>query len=187
MELRHIRYFVAVAEELHFRRAAERLRISQPPLSLQIRELERELGAVLFERSRQKVALTLAGRCFLQHARQILEDVKSATNSVRRAADGEIGELRIAFTQSFEFLPLLPETIHRFRARFPEVTFALRQMASAEQLAAVVNRTIDMGSSSFSIRKVASGYTQELMSIVWQNWRGRTKLKNDESSSSIST
>jgi len=174
MELRHIRYFVAVAEELHFRRAAERLRISQPPLSLQIRELERELGAVLFERSRQKVALTLAGRCFLQHARQILEDVKSATNSVRRAADGEIGELRIAFTQSFEFLPLLPETIHRFRARFPEVTFALRQMASAEQLAAVVNRTIDLGISRKPTGRLHSAirlnklYSDPLMLAVHQ-------------------
>lgn len=147
MELRHIRYFVAVAEELHFRRAAERLRLSQPPLSLQIRELERELGAVLFERSRQKVTLTAAGRCFLQHAREILEDVKSAKNGVRRTADGEIGELRIAFTQSSEFLPLLPRTIHRFRSRFPEVTFTLRQMPSTEQMAGVVNRTIDMGIS----------------------------------------
>lgn len=147
MELRHIRYFVAVAEELHFRRAAERLRISQPPLSLQIRELEREVGAPLFERSRKKVSLTLPGRCFLQHAQQILEDVDNAKNSVRRVADGEVGELRIAFTQSSEFLPLLPKTIHRFRARFPGVTFALRQMASADQVTSIVNRAIDIGIS----------------------------------------
>src|ERR1700758_5085448 len=104
MELRHIRYFVAVAEELHFRRAAERLRISQPPLSLQIRELERELGAALFERTRRRVFLTPAGRAFLETATNLLEQVERARATVRRVADAEDGELRVGFTQTSAFL-----------------------------------------------------------------------------------
>ncbi len=147
MELRHLKYFVTVAEELHFRRAAERLHISQPPLSLQIRDLERELGAKLFDRSQQRVTLTAAGRVFLKDAQQILGAVKDARTNVRRAVDGEVGELRIGFTQSSEFLRFLPETIHRFGQHYPDVTFGLTQMTSAEQLEAVAARRLDFGIS----------------------------------------
>lgn len=154
MELRHLRYFIAVAEELHFRRAAERLRISQPPLSLQIADLERELGAKLFDRTSQKVSLTPAGKVLLTHAYAVLDRVAAAARDVRLAADGEIGDLRIAYTQSFEFLHLLPEAIRRFGARYPKVSIALEQMKTADQLAALAERRLDLGISRKPARAV---------------------------------
>jgi DNA-binding transcriptional LysR family regulator len=145
MELRHLRYFVAVAEELNFRRAAERLRVSQPPLSLQIKDLERELGAELFDRSQQKVALTQPGRIFLAHAKQALQQIELAKMDVRRAVGGEAGELKIGFTHSSAFVAYLPETVRTFRARYPHVTLTLREMRSSEQVEAIVERKLDFG------------------------------------------
>jgi DNA-binding transcriptional LysR family regulator len=103
MELRHLRYVVALAEELHFSRAAARLGISQPPLSQQIQALEEELGARLFERSNRRVALTEVGRLFLEQARTVLAAADRAAEVARRAQRGEIGEIRIAFTASAPF------------------------------------------------------------------------------------
>src|ERR1700761_3424759 len=100
MELRHLRYFVAVAEELHFGRAAERLGLRQPPLSQQIQALERELNARLFERGSRKVALTPVGALFLTEARATLAQAERAVSVVRRAGTGEIGEIRLGFTAS---------------------------------------------------------------------------------------
>ena len=98
MELRHLRYFIAVAEELHFGRAAQVLGISQPPLSQQIQALEQELGARLFERTNRRVALSEAGRLFLEEARRVLAQVDKAADVARRAQLGELGELKIGFT-----------------------------------------------------------------------------------------
>src|SRR5690242_17964377 len=103
MELRHLRYFVAVAEELHFSRAAERLHIGQPPLSQQIQALEQEVGAQLLERSKRRVRLTAAGALFLDDARRILALSAQAAQTARRAGRGEVGELRIGFTYSTPF------------------------------------------------------------------------------------
>jgi DNA-binding transcriptional LysR family regulator len=145
MELRHLRYFVAVAEELHFHRAAERLHISQPPLSQQIRALEAELGVSLFERNRRRVELTAPGRSFLADARAILEAADRAAERARRVAAGELGSLSVAFVGSATFGPVLPAILSEFRARFPDVGLSLRELQTAEQLAALVAGRIDVG------------------------------------------
>jgi DNA-binding transcriptional LysR family regulator len=108
MELRHLRYFIAVAEELHFGRAAQVLGISQPPLSQQIQALEQEVGARLFERTNRRVELSEAGRLFLQEARLVLAQVDKAADVARRAQLGELGELKIGFTSSAPFNASIP-------------------------------------------------------------------------------
>ena len=145
MELRHIRYFFAVAEELNFRRAAERLHISQPPLSVAIHDLEQELGTLLFDRTKKQVFLTEAGRLFMQHARQILDGVVEAKQAVSRLARGEEGSLRVALTQSAKFLQFVPDAIQRFRAAHPRVTLSLQEMESGAQVAAIAQHSLDLG------------------------------------------
>jgi len=145
MELRHLRYFVAVAEELSFRRAARRLNISQPPLSLQIRQLEEEVGGRLFDRSQQRVALTTTGRLFLGHARLILGEVTAAKFAVSLAETGEGGELRIGFTGSAEFQPFMSRTIRALRELYPSIELTLCEMSSTHQLEALERRDLDLG------------------------------------------
>lgn len=144
MELRHLRYFVAVAEELHFGRAAERLRMTQPPLSQQIQQLEEELGATLFRRDSRHVALTDAGKVFLDHARRTLADAEDAVTEARRADRGEIGSLRIGFAANAAH-EVLPEVVRRYREGFPHVRLGLQELASGEQVEALRERRIDVG------------------------------------------
>jgi len=129
MELRHLRYFVALAEELHFSRAAERLGISQPPLSQQIRALEEELGARLFERTSRAVALTEAGRLFLGEARATLEQADRARLVAARAQRGEIGELTVGIFPSALLVDPVARAILGFRRRHPGVRLVLRERA----------------------------------------------------------
>lgn len=145
MELRHLRYFVAVAEELHFRRAAERLHIGQPPLSMQIRALEEEIGARLFERTRRRVALTEAGERFLRRAREILAASAAAGEEARRAARGELGRLRVGFTSSLPYTSTLPDLLFAYRRRYPDVELQLTEMFSSDQLAAIAAGALDVG------------------------------------------
>jgi DNA-binding transcriptional LysR family regulator len=145
MELRHLRYFVAVAEELHFHRAAERLHISQPPLSQQIRALEAELGVALFERNRRRVELTPAGKSFLADTRAILEATERAADRARRVAAGELGSLSVGFVGSATFSPVLLAILRDFRSRFPDVGLSIRELQTAEQLAALIAGRIDVG------------------------------------------
>lgn len=145
MELRHLRYFIAVAEELSFTRAAERLHIGQPPLSQQIQALEQDVGARLFERSKRWVRLTEAGKLFLRDARQILAQSEQAVLTARRAARGETGELRVGFTFSTPFTPLFAQVIRQYRQLYPEVALTLHEMATLHQLDAIEGRKLDLG------------------------------------------
>ena len=121
MELRHLRYFVAVAEELNFTRAAKRLGINQPPLSLQIRQLENEMGTPLFVRHAHGVDLTNAGNLMLEDARAILKQVEQAKIGVRRSARGETGSLNIGSSGGTYFHPLVPTIIREYRKHYPNV------------------------------------------------------------------
>ncbi|HEY8023202.1 MAG TPA: LysR family transcriptional regulator [Burkholderiaceae bacterium] len=145
MELRHLRYFVAVAEELHFSRAALRLHIGQPPLSAQIQALERELGAVLLERTKRWVRLTDAGKLFLDDARRILSLADQAGETARRASRGEVGQLRVGFTSSMPFSEILPRVVNQYRLHYPQVNLSLQEMPSMRQFEAIADRTLDLG------------------------------------------
>ncbi len=145
MELRHLRYFIAVAEELHFGRAAERLGISQPPLSQQIQALEEEIGARLFERTNRRVELTDAGRLFLDESRQVLAQVDKAVLLARRAHLGELGELKIGFTSSAPFTSTIPSSIHAFRKAYPDVHLDLQEMSSRQVLKALLEESLQVG------------------------------------------
>ena len=145
MELRHLRYFVRVASELHFGRAAEALGISQPPLSQQIRSLEEELGVRLFERSSRKVRLTTAGRLFLEEARATLAQADHAVSVTRRAAQGEIGELLIGLSPSTLYVPVVADAISAFHAAHPDVHLVFKELSIDAQRAAVDNGSLDLG------------------------------------------
>ncbi|MDC9808691.1 MULTISPECIES: LysR family transcriptional regulator [Rhizobium] len=128
MELRHLRYFLAVAEEGNFTRAAGKLGIGQPPLSQQIRDLEREVGAALFHRVPHGAELTAAGAAFLGEAKASLAAAKKAKLAAQSANRGETGRLSLGFTASSAFNPVVSTTIRRFRARWPEVQLSLTEM-----------------------------------------------------------
>lgn len=145
MELRHLRYFVGVAEELHFGRAAARLGISQPPLSQQIIALEEELGVQLFERTSRHVVLTEAGTLFLREVRATLAQADRAVLVARRAARGELGELTIGFNASAPFVPAVAGAIHDFRISRPDVHLTLSELPAPELRAALTEHRIEIG------------------------------------------
>jgi DNA-binding transcriptional LysR family regulator len=144
-DFRQLRYFVAVAEELSFTRAAIRLHLSQPPLSQQIQSLERDLGVRLLERDKRNVALTEAGRVFLEEARQILAKAEEARSHVLAAAAGYSGQLRLAYTVSVSFHPALPQALLRYGQIAPNVRIQLNEMYSEPQFAALLAGQIDVG------------------------------------------
>lgn len=144
MELRQLRYFLAVAEELHFGRAAERLGIGQPPLSQQIQRFEQQLGVQLFERSRRGVTLTRVGEMLLPEAREICSRAERAIMLVERVSRGESGQLSLGFVGSAT-LSVLPEIIRRFRERLPDVELLLQELTSREQVAALHDGRIEVG------------------------------------------
>src|SRR5919201_5749387 len=145
MELRHLRYFVAVAEELHFGRAAARLNIAQPPLSRQIRDLEREPGAELLERVKRRVQLTPAGRAFLPEARLTLTQAERARRTAQRAARGEIGRIRVGFSEAATYSAILPDVLAFFRMHLPHIGISLFEMDSLEQAEAFREGRIHLG------------------------------------------
>jgi DNA-binding transcriptional LysR family regulator len=143
VELRHLRYFVAVAEELNFRRAAERLHMAQPPLSAAIRQLEQELGTELLSRTTREVHLTDAGRMFVDGARRTLAELERATSDARRAGSGDLGRLRVAYSWSARF-ETLPTIGRAFRASHPDVALLTEVMWNARMLPALRSSAIDV-------------------------------------------
>jgi DNA-binding transcriptional LysR family regulator len=146
LELRHLRYFVAVAEELNFSRAAERLHMAQPPLSAAIRQLEQELGTELLARTTRKVRLTDAGRAFLEGANRTLAELERARIDAQRAAAGEIGQLRVGFSWSARF-QTLPAIGRSFRLSHPNVSLLTEEMWNARMLPALRAAAIDVAVS----------------------------------------
>lgn len=144
MELRHLRYFTAVAEEMNFTRAAKRLHIAQPPLSQQIRKLEDELQVKLFLRTQRHIELTHAGRTFLEQTQRILRSTDQAVHATRQAHRGEIGRLVIGFMSSAPFT-LLPPILRSFHEHYPGVGLILREIPVREQIEALREEQIDVG------------------------------------------
>ena len=144
LELRHLRYFLAVAEELHFRRAAERLNIAQPALSRAVRQLEAELGVALLKRSSRQVALTAAGEAFQSGCREVMNGLARAVARTRKVETGEVGHLAIGYTD-FAISGALPQIIQRFRKENPEITVELDHGVTNQQLPALESGRLDFG------------------------------------------
>ena len=145
MELRHLRYFVAVGEDQHYGRAAQRLRVAQPALSRQIQDLEEEIGFKLFDRLSRGVKISAAGKLFLEDARRILQQVNEATTRAARVAHGKSGTLRIGFTESASWHGVVPDSFRQFRQQQPEAELQLNPSTSLEQIEAVGSGRLDAG------------------------------------------
>jgi DNA-binding transcriptional LysR family regulator len=145
VKLRQLEYFVMVADEGGFNRAAQRLHVAQPSLSVQIKTLEQEVGARLFERDKRHVFLTQAGKQFQQHARTILSLAETAKIEARCAEAGELGTLNLGYSASAMFSGALPNAIRRFRQRYPHVVLTLHDVPSLEQLHGLLERSLDLG------------------------------------------
>src|ERR1051326_6035218 len=144
MELRHLRYFVAVAEALNFTKAALQLRLAQPSLTRQIHNLEEEIGVRLLNRTKSHVALTEEGRSFLTDARRVLALADESVLAVQRLSRGEIGQLNLGYLSTFNFY-LLPKSLETFRENFPQVTLNLLKMTPGEEFRPLDARKIDLG------------------------------------------
>src|SRR3984885_1124686 len=145
MELRHLRYFVAVGEEQHFGRAAARLHVAQPPLSRQIQDLEREMGFLLFDRLPRGVRLSAAGRVFLSDARRILADVDEAKRRAERIAVGKAGTIRIGIATALSWHGMVVDSFREFRRRRPDVELVVHHLLSVHQVDAVLSDRLDVG------------------------------------------
>ena len=144
IDLRQLRYFTAVAEELHFGRAAERLGMAQPPLTQQIQKLERELGYALFARNSRRTQLTEAGRVLLESARRLLSSFDEALEQTRRAGRGETGQIKVGTPPSV-MLTRLPAAIRKYRQRFPDIRFTLREASTSAILRELESGALDLG------------------------------------------
>jgi DNA-binding transcriptional LysR family regulator len=145
MELRHLRYFVAVAEEEHYKRAAGRLHVAQPALSRQIQDLEEEIGFKLFDRLSRGVKLSTAGKVFLEDARGILHGINEATARAKRVASGQSGILRIGLIETISWHGVVPEAFRRFRELHPDAELQLHPSSSAAQIEAIRAGRLDAG------------------------------------------
>ena len=182
MELRHLRYVVALAKELHFGRAAERLNISQPPLSQQIRQSEDELGAQLFRRTRRKVELTEAGRVFAAGAREILAQMDRTAAAALAASRGEIGELTVGTVTTVDngFYRILVAILRAFSAQYPAVRLRLRTLNVQQQLELLFDGRIDVGFMTMPIRNgrlVTERVRGESLAVALPQGHALTRMK----------
>src|ERR1041385_7812529 len=143
MELRHLRYFVAVGEDQHYGRAAQRLRVAQPALSRQIQDLEEEIGFKLFDRLSRGVKISAAGKSFLADARRILHEVNDATARAKRVAAGQSGSLRVGFVESISWHGVVPDSFRMFRERQPDAELQLKPASLFEHTEAVHSGLLD--------------------------------------------
>jgi DNA-binding transcriptional LysR family regulator len=161
MEFRHLRYFLVLAEELHFGRAAQRLSITQPPLSLNIQQLEASVGAQLFTRNSRGVQLTAAGLAFVPSARALLDQAGQAAREAREVAQGLVGSLQIGFVGTVLYRGL-PQILRGFAARHPRLRLVLREMSSSDQLIDLMQERLDLG--FVHTTRVPAGFSQILVS-----------------------
>lgn len=161
MEFRHLRCFVVLAEELHFGRAAQRLAMTQPPLSLSIQQLEASVGARLFERNSRGVALTAAGEAFLPRAQALLVQAAQAAREARDVGQGVEGQLRIGFAGTVLYRGL-PQVLRSFGLGHPRMRLTLRELSSSEQLVELVHDRLDLG--FVHTTRVPAGFSQILVS-----------------------
>jgi DNA-binding transcriptional LysR family regulator len=171
MDYRQLRYFIAVAEELSFSRAARKLNISQPPLSIQIKAIETELGTSLFSRNRRRVELTPAGEVLLENARRAVKQLEHTTEAVRRAGRGEAGTIRLAFTSSVPMREAFAVMLRAFRGRYPDVQIELQHMGTGCQFSALANDQIDFG-----ILRPPAALQQNRNIKLMPLWRDRSRL-----------
>jgi DNA-binding transcriptional LysR family regulator len=143
MELRHLRYFLQLAEELHFKKAADKLFIVQPALTKQIQELEKELGVLLFERNKRRVKLSLAGQYFKEKIEKVFEDLEQAKSNVKLIENGTKGEIRIGYVGSC-IHTFLPDLLSKLHENYPEIQTYLSEMTSAAQFTAIQNGALDI-------------------------------------------
>lgn len=143
MEFRHLHYFVAVAQELHFGRAAQRLQMTQPALSKQIKALEQELSVQLFFRTKRLVQLTPAGQVFFEQAQRLLEQAQQAVQLAQRAARGEVGQLTLGFTETATYT-VLPKLVRQYRERYPQVELSMQELSTEAQVVALKHQQIDL-------------------------------------------
>lgn len=161
MEFRHLRYFLVLAEELHFGRAAHRLAITQPPLSLNIQQLEASVGAQLFTRNSRGVHLTVSGQAFVPAARALLDQAGQAAQEARDVAQGLVGSLQIGFVGTVLYRGL-PQVLKAFTAKHPRLRLVLREMSSSDQLIDLMHERLDVG--FVHTTRVPAGFSQVLVS-----------------------
>ncbi|PZR93798.1 MAG: LysR family transcriptional regulator [Stutzerimonas stutzeri] len=179
MDLRHLRYFVATAEELHFGRAAERLHIAQPALSIQIKALEEMLGVQLLNRTNRVVTLTEAGRLFLKEARRTLEQAQHAAVVARRAGRGEIGRIEIGYSADVSYSGVLSKTLREYRRQVPDVELGLHELHPSSQIAQLLENRIQIGVLASFIGTPAWKLPGELDAIRLMEWPIRLALPVD--------
>lgn len=179
MDLRHLRYFVTTAEELHFGRAAERLHIAQPALSIQIKALEDTLGVRLLNRTNRVVTLTEAGRLFLKEARRTLEQAQHAAVVARRAGRGEIGRIDIGYSADTSYSGILSRTLRQYKRRVPDVELGLHELHPSTQIAQLLEGRIHVGFVASFVASPAGKLPQELDAIRLAEWPLRVALPAD--------